>query len=44
VLDERLDGCLQIDDRDKDGALQWLFGELGEEAFDNVEPGGRSLG
>jgi hypothetical protein len=42
--DEAIDGCLQIDDRDKDGALLSLLGELGEEAFDSVEPGGRSWG
>jgi hypothetical protein len=34
--DEAIDGCLQIDDRDEDTALQSPFGELCEGAFGDV--------
>lgn len=42
--DEAVDGHLQVDDGAEDAALQASFGELGEEAFDGVEPGGRGRG
>jgi len=32
--DEAIDGCLQVDDRDEDAALQSPLRELGEEALD----------
>ena len=36
--DEAVDGSLEIDDASKDTALKSPFRELGEEAFDGVEP------
>ena len=39
VSDEAVDGELQINDRSEHAALETLAGELGEEAFDRVEPG-----
>src|SRR5664280_2814961 len=39
--DEAIDGGLQIDDRYENAAFQSPPGELGEEAFDGVEPGRR---
>ena len=38
VLDEAVDGGLQGDQRVKDAALETALGELGEEAFDGVQP------
>ncbi len=38
VCDEAVDGDLQINDRSKHAALEALARELGEEAFDGVEP------
>ncbi len=32
------DGFLQRDDRMEDAALQPLFGQFGEEAFDSIDP------
>ena len=46
--DEAIDGCLQVDDGYEDASLQSALGEplgeLGEEAFDSVEPGCRRWG
>ena len=39
-----VDGGLEIDDALEDAALEPLPGQLGEEAFDRVEPGGRGRG
>ena len=39
VLNEAVDGDLEIDDRAEDAALQSSPGELGEEAFHGVKPG-----
>ena len=36
-----VDGGLKIDDGLEDAALQSSSGQLGEEAFDGIEPGGR---
>ncbi len=36
--EEAVDGGLEINDRMEHAALQPPFGELGEEAFDGVEP------
>ena len=38
LCDEAVDGDLQINDRSKHAALEALARELGEEAFDGVEP------
>ena len=40
LLDEAIDGGLEIDDGSKDTSLQSALCELGEEAFDGIEPGG----
>ena len=37
--EEAVDGGLQIDDGAEDAALQAAAGQLGEVAFDGVEPG-----
>jgi len=42
--DEAIDGCLQVDDRYEDAALQSPLRQFGEEALDCVEPGCRSRG
>jgi len=34
-----MDGGLKVDDRSEDAALQPTLCELGEKAFDGVEPG-----
>jgi hypothetical protein len=39
--EEAIDGGLEIDDALEDAALEALPGQLGEEAFDRVEPGVR---
>jgi hypothetical protein len=39
--DEAIDGCLQVDDRDEDAALQSTLREFGKEPLDGVEPGCR---
>ena len=39
--EEAVDGGLEVDDRSEDAALEPSLGQLGEEAFDGVEPGGR---
>jgi hypothetical protein len=39
ICDEAVDGELQINDRSEHAALEALARELGEEAFDRVEPG-----
>jgi hypothetical protein len=39
--DEAIDSGLQVDDRYEDSAFQSPLRELGEEAFDSVEPGRR---
>jgi hypothetical protein len=39
--DEAIDSGLQVDDRYEDAAFQSPLRELGEEAFDSVEPGRR---
>ena len=36
--DEAVDGGLQVDDGMENAAFEPLFGKLGEEAFDRVEP------
>ena len=41
---EAVDGGLEIDDRAEDAALEAGAGQLGEEAFDRIEPGGRGRG
>jgi len=38
-FDEVIDGLLQINDRVEDASLEATLGELGEEAFDGVQPG-----
>ena len=40
VGEEAVDGGLQFDDRGKHAAFQPAIGELGEEAFDRVQPRG----
>ena len=40
-FEEAVDGGLEVDDRSEDAALQSPLGELGEEAFDGVEPRAR---
>ena len=40
--DVAVDGSLQVDDGMKDSALEATLRQLGEEALDGVEPGGRS--
>ena len=40
--DEAVDGGLEIDNASEDTALQPLFGKLGEEPLDGVEPRARS--
>ena len=42
LLDEPVDGRLQVDQRMKDAVLQATLGQLGEEAFHGVQPGRRS--
>ena len=42
--EEAVDGGLEVDDRVKDTALQAASGELGEVAFDGIEPGGGCRG
>ena len=44
LREEAVDGGLEIDDALEDAALEPLLGQLGEEAFDRVEPGGRGRG
>jgi hypothetical protein len=39
--EEALDGGLEIDEGSKGAALQSSLGQLGEEALDGIEPGGR---
>ena len=39
--EEAVDGGLEVDDGSKDAAFQATPGQLGEEAFDRIEPGGR---
>jgi len=39
-----VDGGLEVDDAFEDAAFEALPGQLGEEAFDGVEPGGRGRG
>lgn len=41
LFDEAVDGLLEIANESKDAAFEAAFGELGEEAFDGVEPGSR---
>ena len=42
--EEAFDGGLEIDDRVEDPALEAAPGQLGEEALDRIEPGGRGRG
>ena len=42
VIEEAVDGGLKIDDRTEDAALQTTQTQCGEEAFDRIEPRGRS--
>jgi hypothetical protein len=42
IGDETVDGGLKVDDALEDAALEAALGEDGEEAFDGVEPTGRS--
>ena len=44
LVDEAVDGGLEIDDGAEDAAFQSALGQLGEEAFDGVEPGARGRG
>ena len=39
--EEAVDGGLQVDDRGEHAAFQPAVGELGEEALDGIQPGGR---
>jgi hypothetical protein len=39
LVDEAVDGGLEIDDRAEDAVLQPTAGELGKEALDGVQPG-----
>ncbi len=39
LVDEAVDGGLKLDDRAEDAPFEAFLGELGEEAFDSVEPG-----
>jgi hypothetical protein len=39
--EEAVDGGLEVDDRSEDAAFEPALGEVGEEAFDGVEPAGR---
>ena len=41
LVEESVDGGLEIDDRPEDAALEASFGEFGEEALDGIEPGRR---
>jgi hypothetical protein len=41
---EAVDGGLEVNDRLKDAALQAAAGELGEVAFDGIQPGGGCRG
>jgi len=41
VRNKAFDRGLQIDERAENAALQSPFGQLGEEALDRIEPGGR---
>ena len=41
-LEEAVDRGLEIDDRAEHAAFEAASGQLGEEALDGVEPGGRS--
>ena len=43
-LQEAVDGGLEIDNRAEDPAFEAAPGQLGEEALDRVEPGGRGRG
>ena len=43
-LQEAVDGGLEIDNRAEDPAFEAAFGQLGEEALDRIEPGGRGRG
>jgi hypothetical protein len=43
-LEEAIDGRLQIANRTKCATLEALPAQLGEEAFDRIEPGGRGRG
>ena len=42
LCEEAVDGGLQIGDGSEDAALEAPPGELGEEAFDRIEPGWRA--
>ena len=42
--EETVDGSLEFDDRPEDPALQAAAGQLGEVAFDRVEPRGGCRG
>jgi ComEC/Rec2-related protein len=44
LVEESVDGGLEIDDRAEDTALQASLGEFGEKALDGVEPGSRGRG
>jgi hypothetical protein len=41
LSEKAVDGGLQIDDRSEDAAFEVASGQLGEEALDGIEPGGR---
>jgi hypothetical protein len=40
LLEEAVDGGLEIDDRTEDAAFEAALGQFGEEALDRIEPGG----
>jgi hypothetical protein len=42
VFEEPIDRRLEVDDGPEDAAFETALGQDGEEAFDGVEPGGRS--
>jgi hypothetical protein len=40
VIEEAVDGGLEVGDRSEDAALETALGKDGEESLDGVEPGG----
>ena len=44
IVEEAVDGGLEVGDGSEDAALETAFGQGGAEAFDGVEPGGRCRG
>ena len=44
ILEEAVDGGLEVDNRTEDAAFEATLGQFGEEALDRIEPGGRGRG